>query len=319
MEGFRNFPARRLTGKFQHATVVASYSPTRFFLHLSDNEEYQKRILMAYTILQDGAKGVHPILEEECFPGAPVLFRISGASYRATILDEYRPGKTFRVWLGDMGIEYDAELSQCFTVPAWVKDVPYLAVLCGLHETRPKKNNTWYRRNVEMSDQLLDERTFTVTVQQHDDHGDAIWVTLEDEETGENPTETLTQQGHAQPGQNPIWYPFEEMDFWGDGNLQKYHYLERCGPHDPEHREDETTTDRNHDETSEDQAIQAAIQWGSDVSAEWDEILGEWAEEDEGRGATTLSEATTVLYDEAQEQDTDDELCYTTDLSEEST
>lgn len=145
MASFKCSPAQKITGSEVRVRVVAVETPSRFYVHLPDPQGRRGHTLATYAATSLLHPEVHPILEEEVYPGGPVYVWYHNRMYRGVVTTDEDEDGDIEVWLGHWALALLAKQTELFTVPWSHRCVPFEAVACGLSGTRSKNGGKKWR------------------------------------------------------------------------------------------------------------------------------------------------------------------------------
>lgn len=143
--------------------------------HPKGHREATLQLLRSYRPEQPG---LHKLLEEGLYPGAPV-FWWSGQEegfHRAVCLEDCQDPTRVNIYNGDWGWIKTAHLEDLFYLPFVLRGEPWTLICCGLAGIQPIGGQWTTRANEELR-QLIG-RTLWMTVDHADANTDAVWVDM---------------------------------------------------------------------------------------------------------------------------------------------
>lgn len=165
-----------LLGPYSKVKIIGVINPEQVCLHIHEEDGILERILHAINVIRPDDKEVHPLLEEEIYPGKAVLYRDDdNTHYRATIIKNL--GTDILVWLGDYGQETLTKQDELYTAPHWTFEIAYQAVIVGIRGIEPIRKR-YSEKHKEIVREFVKDEIWTLELDVEETGMDAIWGRL---------------------------------------------------------------------------------------------------------------------------------------------
>lgn len=172
--------------------------PFRIWVSLENPKGHREATLQHLQEFRPNQPGIHRVLEEGLYPGAPVLWWSGDDTgfFRAICLGDYQNPRQIRIYCGDWAWTRIVDMDDLYHMPFRFRGDPWTLVSCGLAGVRPVDEEWTERAKLVMRE--LVGKTLWMRVIYDDVDTDAVWVDMSYvHDFRRHVGVELVEQGHA--------------------------------------------------------------------------------------------------------------------------